>query len=101
MNYGWRASLRLRKGLHWKTEKPTTEDYSGLIRAMIYLLAFAGLIFLIAFGIAAMQAQQDRELAEQELLDCLNGKVSLYYSNTSGYGHQRTYLVCKVEELQV
>lgn len=103
--YCWRDSLRLRKGLHWKGASPKPSDCPGLIRSILliaFILAAAVLSMAIADALyEAGDAIREAKEAQAMLTDCLNGKPVGYVENKTGYGHGRTYITCKVEEINV
>lgn len=101
LNYGFRDSIRLRAGLRWKGEAPTLNELPNLRTAIWYVLA-AALAMALGLAVAgSTQAIEDAKQAQAMLLDCLNGRNALYYENESGHGHGRTYLTCRVEEVEV
>lgn len=79
---GWRASARLKHGLHWRNAAPTLADYPEAKTYAIRLL-----IVLACWGWAMDQdyiAEVEREAAinatkaeraEQMLLECMNGRA--------------------------
>lgn len=99
--YCWRDSMRLRRGLHWKDATPSMADMPNLKTALLYVLAALIAVALAVKTSEASEARREFAEAEAMLLDLLNGRHSLYTENGSGYGYGRTYITCRIEEMEV
>lgn len=101
LQYNWRDSLRFRRGLHWKNSTPTHRDFPGVAKSLVALLCFAFIYAFVMACLASWYAEKEATTAQAMLMDCLNGRSTLYVENNSSYGHGRTYLTCRVEEVDV
>ena len=81
-NLGWRASARLKYGLHWQDHAPTLGDYPAaktyIVRMLIVLALWGWAMdqdYIAEQATASTSAEVRAERAERALLECLNGRA--------------------------
>lgn len=81
-NLGWRASARLRYGLHWRRHAPTLHDYPHALPSILLALLVLILWFWMMDRdyaeeqrVAAAVAQQEAEHATALMIHCMNGRA--------------------------
>lgn len=78
-NLGWRASARLRYGMHWRQAAPTLHDYRLPVSLLITLTACLWLILSTVGWINNYTARKEIEVearvATKLLIDCMNGNA--------------------------
>lgn len=101
--------LRLRHGLRWARNYPSSRDMRDTIRTAILLLIIA-----LAYAVVgtmdyadqqAMEAERQARAAEQAtrmVADCMNGTLRFLHDNKTGRGYSKTAVVCmKAEEFDI
>lgn len=78
----WRDSVRLRHGIKWGGTTPTLHDYpqarTYAVRLLMVLAIWGWAMdqdYIAEQATAAASAEIRAERAEQQLLDCLNGRA--------------------------